>query len=108
MAYRDSKACCHPIKVVRVIAHSHHLGNDCFAGPLDAKDLGKFLQVTGRSLTNGEDSVAKPTHAKATQLVIKELNTELACQQRDIFDDGQANSPLLVFGKLDDRRKKRL
>jgi hypothetical protein len=75
--YGDSKAGRHPVEIVRVLAHSHHLRNNGIIGPLNAENLGQLLQVLGRRLTDREDGVAKPAHAQAAELLIKELYTEL-------------------------------
>lgn len=91
-----------------MVTHSHHLRNDRLACPFDAKDLCQLLKVVRRSLTDREDSVAEPSHAQSTELLIKERNSELTCQQRNVLDNGQANTPLLVFGELDDGGEKRL
>lgn len=91
-----------------MIAHSHHLGNNGLACPLHAKDLGQLLEVVRRRLANREDGVAQPPHAQGTQLLIEELNSELAGQQGDVLDDSQANTPLFVFGQLDDCGQQRL
>jgi len=80
-----------------VIAHGHHLGDNGLTRPIDTKDLCKLLQIVCRCLTDGEDSVTEPAHTEGTQLLIEELDTQLARQQRDVLDDGQANTPLLVL-----------
>ena len=85
-------------------AHSHHLRNYRFAGPLNAEDLSKLLQVMSRSFTDGEDGVSEPTHAQRTQLLVEELNSELASEKGDVLDDSEPNSPLLVLRKLHDGR----
>lgn len=91
-----------------MVTHSHHLGNDRLACPLDSEDLRKLLQIVRRGLADGEDGVSKPSHAQGAELLVKELNPELTRQQRNVFDDGQANAPLLVLRKLDDRGQERL
>lgn len=80
-----------------MVAHSHHLGNNGFTGPLDSKDFGELLQVVGCSFSDGEDGVAKPTHAQAAQLFIEELDAKLAGQQWDVLNNGQPHPPLLVL-----------
>jgi hypothetical protein len=100
MTYRNSKTGGHAVKIVGVLAHGHDFGNDGFVSPLHAKHLGELLKILSRGFTNGEDGVAKPAHAKTAQLLIKEFYTELRCKQRNVFDDGKAHAPLLVFGKL--------
>jgi hypothetical protein len=98
----DSKDGRHAVQVIRVSSHSEHLRNDRLARPLDAKDVGQLLEVDGRRLTDGEDVVAEPGHAKLAELVVKELDAELGCEEGDILDDGLADTPLLVFGEVDD------
>lgn len=104
----DCKAGCHSVEVVGVLSHGHDLGNNRALSPFDSENLCQLSQVGGSSLTNGEDGVTKPPHAKVTKLLIKELDAQLACKQGDIFDDGKADPPLLVLGQLDNCRKKRL
>jgi hypothetical protein len=43
--------------------------------PLDAKDLGQFLEIYRRRLTNGMHVVAEPCQRQTGQFVIEELNT---------------------------------
>jgi len=83
-------------------AHSHDLWNDSFVGPLNTKYFGQLLQVVCCSFTDRENCVAQPAHTECGQLLIEELHAELASKERNVFDDGQSNSPLLVLGKLDD------
>ena len=84
-----------------MLTHGHDLGYDRLVRPLNAEDLCELLQVLSRSFTNGEDGVTQPAHAQAAELLVKKLNAELRGKERNVFDDGQANAPLLVFGKLD-------
>lgn len=84
-----------------MIAHSHHLGDNSLASPLDAKDLSQLLQVMRRCLADRENGVTQPSHAQGAQLLVEELDSKLAGQQWDVLNDGQANTPLFVFGKLD-------
>ena len=91
-----------------MLSHSHNLGNNRALGPFDSEYLGQLSQVGGSGLTNREDGVTKPPHAKVTKLLIEEFNAQLAGKQRDIFDDGKTDSPLLVLGQLDNCGKKRL
>lgn len=100
IAYRNSEAGGHSVKVVGVLAHSHDFGNDGFVGPLDAKHLGELLKILSRGLANREDGISKPAHAKTAQLLIEELYTKLGGKQRNVFNNGKAHAPLLVFGKL--------
>jgi hypothetical protein len=41
-------------------------------------------------------------------LLIEELNSQLAGEKRDIFNDGKAHAPLLILGQLNNCGKKRL
>lgn len=91
-----------------MLTHGHDLGNDCLVGPLNAKDLGELLQVLGRCLTNGENGVTQPAHAQAAELLVEEFDAELRGKEGNVFDDGQTDAPLLVFGELDDGGKKGL
>ena len=81
-------------------SHRHNLGNDGFVCPLDSKDFCKLFEIMCSSLTNREDSISQPPHAESCQLLIKKLDTKLASQKRNVFDDGQSNAPLLIFCKL--------
>lgn len=106
--YRNGEASGHPIKIVGVLAHSHHLGHNGLICPLHTEDFCKLLEVLGRCLTDGEDGVAQPAHTQAAQLLVEELDTELRGKERDVFDDGQSHAPLLVFCELNDGGKKGL
>lgn len=85
-----------------MVTHLHDPRDDGLAGPLDAKHLSQLLQVVRGRLSDREDGVAKPTHAQGAELLVKELHTQLASQQGDVLDDGEAHTPLLVLGQLDD------
>jgi len=91
-----------------MLAHSHNLRHDSLISPLDAEHLGQLLQVLCRRLADAEDGIAKPAHAQAAELLVKELDAQLRCQQRDILDDGQPDAPLLVLGERDDGGEKGL
>ena len=78
VAYRDGKAGCHPVQIVGVVAHGHDLGDDGLTSPVHAKHLSQLLQVVRRSLADREDGISKPSHAQVAQLLVEELNTELA------------------------------
>lgn len=88
-----------------MVAHGHNFGDDGLTCPLHAEYFSQFLQVVRSSLANGKDCVAKPSHAQVAELFVKELDAELAGQQRDVFDDGETYSPLLVFCQVDDGRQ---
>lgn len=87
-------------------SHGHYLGNDSLICPLNAKYLSQFLQVMCGCLSNREDSVTQPAHAECGQFFVKELYSQLAGKERNILDDSEANSPLFVFSKLNNSRKK--
>lgn len=91
-----------------MLAHGHDFGNYGSLSPIDAEDLCELPQVRGGSLTDGKDCIAEPAHAKIAQLLIKELDAQLAGKQRNIFDDGQSDTPLLVFSQLYNSRQQRL
>lgn len=91
-----------------MLTHGHHLRNNGFAGPGDTKNFSQLFEVFGGSLSNGEHRVAQPAHAEGAKLFVKELNAELTGKEWDIFNDCETDSPLLVFGKLDDSGKEGL
>lgn len=57
-----------------MLTHGHDLGYDGFSRPVDTEDLGQSLQIIGTGLTDAEDGIAEPAHAKTAQLLIKELD----------------------------------
>lgn len=89
-------------------SHSHNLWNDGFVCPFNTEDFSQFLEVVCCCFTDRENRITQPAHAESRELLIEELNTQLACQERNVLDDGQSNSPLLVFCKLDNSRKEGL
>ena len=68
-----------------MLSHSHHLWDNGIIGPSDSENLGKLFQVLGSCLSNRENSVPKPAHAKRAKLLIKELYAQLTCKQWNIF-----------------------
>lgn len=88
-----------------MLAHQYDLWNDRVFRPVHAKHFGQFLQVLSGCLANGEYGVPKPAHAKCTELFVKELYAKLTCKKGDIFDDGQTDTPLLIFRQLYNRRE---
>ena len=52
--------------------------------------------------------IDEPLHAESIELLIEELDSELAGEQRHVFDDRQADAPLVVLRQFHDRRQKRL
>ena len=99
-AYRNGKAGSHSVEIVWVLPHSHDLGNDGLIGPVNAKYFSELLEILGGCFSDGKDGVAEPAHAQGAELLVKELNAKLTCQEGDIFDDGKSNPPLFIFGKL--------
>ncbi len=91
-----------------MLTHLDNLGNDGIGGPLDAEHFSELFQVMCSGLTNGKDCVAKPVHAEVAELLVEEVDTQLAGKKGNVLDNGEANSPLLVLGKLHDGREKRL
>ena len=91
-----------------MLAHSHHLRDDGALSPVDTEHFRQLPQVLSGSLSDREDSITEPAHAEIAELLIEELDSQLTCQQGDIFDYCETNSPLLVFSQLDDSREKRL
>ena len=98
--YRNGEAGRHAVQIVRMLTHCHDFGYDRLIRPLNAKDFCELLQVLSRGFTNGEDGVAQPAHAQTAEFFVKKLNAELRSKERNIFDDGQADAPLLVFSEL--------
>lgn len=84
-----------------MLTHGHDLGDNCLVGPLNAKHLCELLQVLSRGLTDRENGVAEPAHAQAAELLVEELDAELRGKKGNVFDDGETDTPLLVFGELD-------
>lgn len=107
-AYRQSKYRCNAVKIVLVCRQLKDSGDDCLSRPVDAKDLGQPPKVVCRGFTDGEHGVSEPLHAERSQLFVKEIDTELLGKERDVLNDGKSHTPLLVFSKLDNSRKKRL
>ena len=46
-----------------------------------------------------------PAHAEGVELLVEELDAQLAGEERHVLDDGQADAPFVVFGQLDDGRQ---
>lgn len=108
MTYSDGEASCHPVEIVWMLAHCHDLGDNCIVRPLDAKYFGQLLQVLSRCFTDREDSISQPAHTERAELLVEEFYTKLTCEKRNVFDNSQSDSPLLILGQLYDSRKKRL
>lgn len=104
-SYRDGKAGSHSVEVVWVLAHGHDLGNDGFICPVNAKYFRELLEILRGCFSDGKDCVTKPAHAQGTELLVEEFNAKLTCKERDVFDDGKSNPPLLVLGELYYRRE---
>ncbi len=82
--------------------------NDVIFGKFFSKYFRQCAEVLGRSLSNAVDIVRQPSHAQSRQFLNEEGLAELLCQLRDVFNDGQADSPLPIFGQVDDGREERL
>lgn len=93
----DREASCHSVKVVRVLSHGHNLRDYRTLSPVNPKYLRELSQVLRGSLSDREDGVTKPAHTKIAELLVEELNPQLAGEKRDIFDDSKTDTPLLVF-----------
>jgi len=91
-----------------VLSHGHNLRDNRFTSPLNSKDLGKFPEVMCGGFSDGEDSIAQPPHAETAQLLVEELDAQLACQKWDVIDNSKPYTPLLVFGKLNNSWEQRL
>ena len=108
------------MQVVLVPRHGHHLRYDGLLGPLGPELLHKFLrrekdnyklsllsremtlhlQIVGCGLSDGEDMINQPSHAEAVQLLVEEVDPELASQERHVLYDGQSDPPLGVLRQL--------
>lgn len=104
----DCKTGCHAVQVVSLIAHGHDFGYNRLSRPLDAKDFCEFLEVESGGLTNAEDGVAQPGHAEISELLVEELDAQLGGEKRDVLDDGETDTPLLILGELNNCWKQRL
>lgn len=91
-----------------MLAHGHDLGNDRSLGPVDAEYFCELPQVLCSGLSDGENGVTKPPHAQVTKLFVEEFDAQLAGKKRNILNNGQANSPLLILGQLDNGWEKGL
>ena len=69
------------------MTHRHDLGNDCLVGPFNTENLGELLQVLGRSLTDGENSVTELAHTQTAELLVEELDAELRGKKGNVFVD---------------------
>ena len=43
--YRYGEAGGHAVEVIRMLTHGHDLGDDRFAGPIHAKNLGELFEI---------------------------------------------------------------
>ena len=86
-----------------MLSHCHDLGDDSIICPLYTEDLCELLQILGGGLTDRENGISQPAHAKAAQFLVEEVHTQLRRQERNVFDDGQPDAPLFVFRQLDNR-----
>ena len=96
LTHRNRKAGCHPVQIVRVLAHGHDFWNNRLARPIDTKNLGELLEILGGSFSYREDRVREPVHAEIAKLLVKELDAKLRCKKWNVFNDCETNAPLLV------------
>ena len=96
----------HTHQIVALRAHIDNLGKDTRLGPIWTKHNHQLSKIVNRSFSDRIDAISQPRHAQVAQLFIKELQSKLMSEQRNILNDCQTNSPLLVFGQLNDRWKK--
>lgn len=107
-AHSDGKYSGHPVQVVLVVAHLQNFWYNGRLGPLDTKDIRQLFEVNCSSFPDRKHGIAQPRHAERPELVVKELDTELLSEKRDIFDDSLTDSPLLILGKSHDGGEERL
>jgi len=88
--------------------HGQDLRNYGIISPFNAKDFRKFLEIVCCCIPDREHCVTQPAHAEGRQFFIKEFHSKLTRQERNVFNDGQSDSPLFVFRKLNDGRKEGL
>lgn len=93
----DREASCHSVEVVRVLSHGHNLRDYGTLSPVNPKYLRKLSQILRGGLSDREDCVTKPAHTEIAELLVEELDSQLAGEKRDIFNDSKTNTPLLVF-----------
>jgi len=60
------------------------------------------------SFSDRKNGIAQPTHAEGGEFLVEEVDTKLTCKERNVFDDGQTNTPLFVFGQLNNGWQKGL
>jgi len=77
-------------------------------GPFSAKHGAELGEVGSCCLPNGEHLISKPFHAEIAQFILKEFRAELSCQNGDMLNDRQTNSPLVVLRQIFDGGKQRL
>lgn len=70
-----------------------YLGNHRLLRPLRPEILDQLLEVVSGGLPDGEHVVDEPRHAEAVQLLVEEVDPELAGEQRHVLDDGQPHPP---------------
>ena len=104
----DAEETRHAYEIVLVARHVEHLGYDGVLGPLVAELLDELLEVVGCGLANREHVVEQPVGVQVVELLVEELDAELAGEQRHVLDDGEAHAPLGVLGELHYRRQQRL
>lgn len=106
LPYRNSETGRHAVEVVGVSTHSDDLGHNSLVGPLHTKHISQLLKVLSAGFSDAEDGVTEPRHAEAGKLLVEEFDTKLRSKKGKVLNDGQSDTPLLVFGKLDYSGKK--
>lgn len=104
----DGKDSGHPVQVVLMVAHLQNLWYNGSLCPLDAEDIRQLFQINRSRFSDRKHGIAQPRHAERPELVIKEFDTELLSEKRDVLDDSLTDPPLLVLGKSHDGGEERL
>lgn len=98
----------HAVQVVLALDQREHLRDDVLLRPLGAELLGEAAEVVRCRLADRVHLVPEPGQAQLPELVVEELHAQLAREERDVLDDGEADAPVAVLCELDDRREERL
>jgi hypothetical protein len=61
------------MKVIGMVAHRQHFGDDRGLGPFCTKHFGELTQVDGSGLPDRENTVAQPRHTQVAQLFVEKL-----------------------------------
>lgn len=98
----DSKDGSHSVEVVCMSPHLHNLRQDRSLCPIHSKHIRQLLQIDRRRFSNTKDRVSQPSHTEASELFVKEPDSELGGEEGNVFDDGLTDSPLFILGELHD------